>query len=97
MEEPKEDSRAITEMELEYVRVMSTHDDWHRGDYGNIPTYHAVPSHPGVGKDDYRMLEGCMAEVLPATEVALLRVEDTGVDQPTGQPVTLEEHPTTKG
>ena len=72
MEEPHKDSRAITEMELEYIEITSTHEDQHRGNYGDIPTYHGIPSPPGAGKDNEGMLEGSMAEVSPATEAALL-------------------------
>ena len=84
-------------MELEYIGVTSTHEDWHRGDYGNIPTYHTIPSPHRADEDDDGMLEGSMAEVQPATEVALLRVEDTSGDQSTEQPATLEEHTTMVG
>ena len=43
MEEPDDDSRAITEMELDYQGVVSTREDLHRGEYGDLPTYHAIP------------------------------------------------------
>ena len=72
MEEPDKDSWAITEMELEYVRIISTCEDQCRVDHGDIPTYHAIRSPPGAGEDNNGMLEGSTAEVLPATEAALL-------------------------
>ena len=97
MEEPDEDSWAISEMELEYVKVTSTWEDWHRGEYGDIPTYHAIVSPPGANEDNDGMLEGSTAEVLPETEATLLRLDDASKDQPTGQVAAPEEHPTTEG
>ena len=79
MDEPDEDSQAISEMELEYAGIPSTWEDRCRGHYGDTPTYHAVPS-PTMDNDD-GMLEGSMVEVSPAIEAALLRLEDTGKDQ----------------
>ena len=80
MEEPDEDSWAISEMELEYLRVVSTKEDQHRGEYGNVPTYHAVLSPPGANEDDDGMLKGSMAEVLPETEAALLQMDNADED-----------------
>ena len=98
MEDPDKDSWAISEMELEYIGVTSTREDWHRGEYGDIPMYHAVPSPTVANEDDDRMLEGLMAEVSPGTEATLLRLDDTGKDQPTGPVAAVQEkHPTTKG
>ena len=45
-------------------------------------TYHTIPS--ATVDDNNGMLEGSTAEVSPGTEVALLRLEDTGEDQPAG-------------
>ena len=83
MDEPDENSRAISEMELEYARIPSTREDQHRGDYSDTPTYHTVPS-PNLDDKD-GMLEGSTAEVSPGMEAALLRVEDAGKDQPARQ------------
>ena len=72
MEEPDDDSRAIAEMELEYLGVASTQQDWCRGEYGNVPTYHTIPSPQGANEDDDGMLEGSTTEVSPEMEAALL-------------------------
>ena len=97
MEEPDEDSCTIMEMELEYLRVASTQEDWRRGEYGNIPMYHTVLSPLGANEDDDSMLESSTVEVLPETEAALLQVNDTAKDRPTGQAAAPEQLPTTKG
>ena len=80
MEEPDEDSRAISEIELEYLGVASTWEDWHRGEYGNVPTYHTILSPLGANEDNNSMLEGSMVEILPETEASLLQMDDTGKD-----------------
>ena len=90
MEEPDDDSRAIAEMELEYLGVVSTQEDWHRGEYGDVPMYHTVPSPQGANKDDDSMLEGSTVEVLPETEAALLQVDDATRDRPTKQAAAPE-------
>ena len=92
MEEPDDDSCAIAEMELEYLGVASTQEDWRRGDYGDVSTYHAIPSPQGADVDD-GMLEGSTAEVSPETEVALLQLDDTTRDQPTGLAVASKQQP----
>ena len=98
MEDTKEDSWTILEMELEYTGVTSTWEDWRKGEYGDVPTYHTVPSPPGVNEDDDGMLEGSMAEVSPEIEAALLRLDNAGKDRPTRSAVTVqEEYPTTEG
>ena len=71
MDEPDEDSQAISEMEMEYARILAAQEDWHRGDCGDTPTYHTIPS-PTMDDND-GMLEGSMAEVSPGMEAALLR------------------------
>ena len=83
MEEPDDDSHAIAEMELEYLGVASTQEDQRRGEYGNVPMYHAIPSPQGANKDDNSMLEGSTAEVLPETEAALLQLNDDTEGQST--------------
>ena len=80
MEEPDDDSHAITEMELEYLRVAFTREDQHRGEYGNVPMYHAIPSPQGANEDDDSMLEGSTAEVSAEIEATLLQVEDATGD-----------------
>ena len=77
-------------MELEYLGVASTQEDWCRGEYGNIPTYHTIPSPQGANKDDNSMLEGSTAEVLSETEVALLQFSDPARGQST-RPVAASE------
>ena len=96
MDEPDEDSWAISKMELEYAGVLSTHEDWCRGDYGDTPTYHAVPS-PMRDNENDGMLEGSTVKVSLGTEVALLRLEDAGGYQPARQQTTSDRYPTTKG
>ena len=93
MEEPDNDSHAITEMELEYLGVMSTQEDWCKGEYGDVPMYHAIPSPKGANKDEDSMLEGSMVEVSPETEAALLQLDDVTRDRPTGQAVAPEQQP----
>ena len=85
MDEPDEDSPAISKMELEYAGVPSTCEDWYREDYGYIPTYHTIPSPTRDDEDNDGMLEGSTVEVSPDTEVALLRIEDISGNQPAGQ------------
>ena len=84
MDEPDEDSWAISEME--YAGIPSMREDRCRGDYGDTPIYHTVPS-PTMDDDD-GILEGSMVEVLPGTETALLRPEDAGKDQLARQQMT---------
>ena len=79
MDEPNKDSRAISEMEQEYAGIPSTREDRCRGHYDDTSTYQAVLSPNLDGKDE--MLEGSMAEVLLATEAAVLRVKNAGRDQ----------------
>ena len=93
MEEPDNDSHTIAEMELEYLGVASTWEDWHRGEYGNIPTYHAILSPQEANKDDHGMLEDSTVEVSPETKLALLQLNDITGDQPTGQVVAPEQQP----
>ena len=93
MEEPDNDSCAITEMELEYLGVASTRKDRCRGEYGDIPTYHAIPSSQGTNEDDDDMLEGSTAEVLPEMKAALLQLDDTTRDQSTRQAVASKQQP----
>ena len=76
MEEPDDDSRAITEIELEYLGVVSTWKDQHKGEYGDVPMYHTIPSPQGVNKDDNGMLEGSTVKVLPETKAALFQLDD---------------------
>ena len=93
MEEPDDDSRTITEMELEYQGVASTQEDWHRGEYGDVPTYHTVPSPQGADVDDDSMLEGSTVEVSPETEAALLQLDDATRDWSTGPAAASKQQP----
>ena len=93
MEEPDDDSHAIAEMELEYLGVASTQEDWHQGEYGDVPMYHTIPSPQGANEDDDGMLEGSTAEVSPETEAALLQVDDAAGNQSTRQAVAPEQQP----
>ena len=93
MEEPDDDSCAIAEMELEYLGVVSTWEDQHGGEYGNVPMYNAVPSPQGANEDDDGMLKGSMVKVLPETEAALLQLDDVFGDWPTRQVVAPEQLP----
>ena len=93
MDEPDDDSRAIAEMELEYQGVASNWEDQCRGEYGNVPTYHAIPSPQRINEDDDGMLEGSTVEVLPETEAALLQLDDTTRDRSTGQAAASELQP----
>ena len=93
MEEPEDDSRAIAEMELEYLGVASTWEDQRRGEYGDIPTYYAVLSPQGANKYDDGMLEGSTVEVLLEMEAALLQLDDATGDQSTGQVAASEQKP----
>ena len=81
-------------MELEYQGVVSTREDWRRGEYGNVPTYHAVLSPQGVADiDDDDMLEGSTAEVLPETEAALLQLDNTTRSWSTGPAAASKQQP----
>ena len=93
MEEPHDDSGTIAEMELEYQGVMSTWEDQCRGEYGNVPMYHAIQSLEGADVDDDGMLEGSMVEVLPETEAALLQLDDTTRGQSTGPVAASKQQP----
>ena len=93
MEEPDDDSQAITEMELEYLGVASTMEDWRRRKYGNVPMYHAIPSPQGANEDDDGMLEGSMAEVSWEMEAALLQLDAATRGRPTGQAAAPEQQP----
>ena len=73
-----------------------TWEDWCKGEYGDIPTYHAIPSSPGANEDDDRMLEGSMAEVLPGMEATLLSLDNAGEDRPNKPTVAQEEPKTTE-
>ena len=73
---------SISEMELEYLGVTSIWEDRCRGEYGDIPTYHAISSPQGANEDGYSMLEGSTAEVLLEMEATLLRIDDAGKDDP---------------
>ena len=86
IDEPDDDSLAISDMELEYAGVPSTREDQCWGQYDNAPTYHTIPS-PNLDDED-GMLEGSTAEVSLATEASLLRVEDTGKSQLAKQQTT---------
>ena len=94
MEEPDDDSHAITEMELEYQGVASTSEDWHRGEYGNVPTYHTILSPQGVvDVDNDSMLEGSTVEVSPEMEAAPLQLNDTTRGWSTGPAAASKQQP----
>ena len=95
MDKPDEDSWAISEMEMEYAGILSTREDQCRGDIGDTPTYHIVPS-PTMDEDD-EMLEGSTVEVLPGMEAPLLKPEDAGKDQLAGQQIIPAKPQTTEG
>ena len=83
MEEPDDDSCAIAEMELEYQGVASTQEDWCRGEYGDVPMYHTIPSPQGASEDNDSMLEGSTVEVSPEMEAALLQLDAAAGDRST--------------
>ena len=93
MEEPDDDSRTIAEMELEYQGVVSTWEDWCRGEYGDVPMYHAIPSPQGADEDDDGMLEGSTVEVSPETEAALLQLDAAHRNQSTGLVAASKQQP----
>ena len=93
MKEPDDDRHAIAEMELEYLGVVSTQEDQRRGVYGNVHTYHTIPSPQGANEDDDGMLEGSTVEVSRETEAALLQLNDTAGYWSTTQAVASEQQP----
>ena len=95
MDEPDEDSWAISEMEMEYAGTPSMQEDWCWGDYGDTPTYHAILS-PTIDEDD-RIFEGSMADMSLGTEAALLRPVEASKAPLAGQQMVLAKQQTTKG